>query len=124
MVENQRLGLLRAELERVFTDGVPPAGSPARAWVERLADRYAVRGTLEHPGRRAVLMRRVDVVPPALAVAQAAIESGWGTSRFAQQGNALFGQWTWGAHTGLVPRSRTSGSPRRSSSSSARRSTS
>ena len=38
------------------------------------------------------LLRRVDVVPPSLALAQAALESGWGTSRFAQKGNALFGQ--------------------------------
>ena len=38
------------------------------------------------------LLRRVDIVPPRLAVAQAVQESGWGTSRFAQAGNALFGQ--------------------------------
>jgi Bax protein len=38
------------------------------------------------------LLRRVDAVPPSLALAQAALESGWGTSRFAQKGNALFGQ--------------------------------
>ena len=41
------------------------------------------------------LLRRVDTIPVALALAQAAVESGWGTSRFAQQGNALFGQWAW-----------------------------
>lgn len=41
------------------------------------------------------LLRRVDIVPASLAMAQAAIESGWGTSRFAAEGNALFGQWTW-----------------------------
>ncbi len=38
------------------------------------------------------LLRRVDIVPPSLALTQAALESGWGTSRFAQEGNALFGQ--------------------------------
>ena len=47
-------------------------------------------------GERAVmlreLLRRVDIVPPSLALTQAALESGWGTSRFAQEGNALFGQ--------------------------------
>ena len=37
----------------------------------------------------------MDIVPVSLALAQAAKETGWGTSRFAQQGNALFGQWTW-----------------------------
>lgn len=40
-------------------------------------------------------LRRVDAVPPSLALAQAASESGYGTSRFAHQGNALFGQWDW-----------------------------
>lgn len=42
------------------------------------------------------LIRRVDSLPPSLVLAQAAEESGWGTSRFAVQGNALFGMWTWG----------------------------
>ena len=41
------------------------------------------------------LLIKVDKVPVSLALAQAAIESGWGTSRFAQEGNALFGQWTY-----------------------------
>jgi len=38
---------------------------------------------------------RMDVIPVSLAIAQAAKETGWGTSRFALEGNALFGQWTW-----------------------------
>ena len=42
------------------------------------------------------LKLRMDIIPASLAIAQAAKESGWGTSRFALQGNAMFGQWTWG----------------------------
>ena len=38
---------------------------------------------------------RMDEIPVSLAIAQAAKETGWGTSRFALKGNALFGQWTW-----------------------------
>ena len=49
------------------------------------------------------LLRRVDTIPVALAMAQAAIESGWGTSRFALQGNALFGQWAWTDSAGMRP---------------------
>ena len=49
------------------------------------------------------LLRRVDTIPVALALAQAAVESGWGTSRFAQQGNALFGQWAWTESAGIRP---------------------
>ena len=45
----------------------------------------------------------MDIVPVSLALAQAAKETGWGTSRFAQQGNALFGQWTWSGE-GLKPK--------------------
>ena len=41
------------------------------------------------------LKARMDEIPVSLAIAQAAKETGWGTSRFAQKGNALFGQWTW-----------------------------
>ena len=41
------------------------------------------------------LKRRMDIIPPSLAIAQAAKETGWGTSRFALEGNALFGQWTY-----------------------------
>ena len=45
---------------------------------------------------------RMDEVPVSMAIAQAAKETGWGTSRFAQEGNALFGQWTWSGE-GLRP---------------------
>jgi len=41
------------------------------------------------------LKTRMDEIPVSLAIAQSAKETGWGTSRFAQKGNALFGQWTW-----------------------------
>lgn len=52
--------------------------------------------------QRGMLLKRVDIVPPSLAVAQAAEESGWGTSRFARKGNALFGQWDFSGN-GMKP---------------------
>ncbi len=55
------------------------------------------------------LLIRVDTVPPSLALAQAAVESGWGTSRFAVQANNLFGQWCYEKGCGLVPSQRNSG---------------
>lgn len=57
------------------------------------------------------LLRRADVVPPSLALAQAAEESGWGTSRFAQEGNAIFGQWTRSRDRGIEPVAGPDGSP-------------
>ena len=46
---------------------------------------------------------RMDEIPVSMAIAQAAKETGWGTSRFAQEGNALFGQWTWSGE-GIKPK--------------------
>ncbi len=62
-------------------------------------ERYGVK-----PGDLAVLKRRVDIVPASLVLAQAAVESGWGTSRFARNGNNLFGMRTYNPDApGLVP---------------------
>ena len=55
------------------------------------------------------LLDRVDMIPSRLALAQAAIESGWGTSRFAREGSNYFGIWTWSGG-GLVPQRRVAGS--------------
>ena len=44
----------------------------------------------------------MDMIPVSIALAQAAKESGWGTSRFALEGNAIFGQWTWDGQ-GIAP---------------------
>ena len=54
----------------------------------------------------AELKLRMDIIPTSLAIAQAAKESGWGTSRFALEGNAMFGQWTWGKE-GIEPTEKT-----------------
>jgi uncharacterized FlgJ-related protein len=75
-----------------------------QVWLTKLAVKYKVlESTSEQLDRNAFaeLLMRVDIIPPSLALAQAATESGWGTSRFAEQGNALFGQWAWGK--GLKP---------------------
>ena len=50
------------------------------------------------------LLRRIAPVPVSIAMAQAAVESGWGTSRFAIHGNALMGQWGWGRDAGIRPK--------------------
>ncbi len=73
-------------------------------WLEALAATYGTKtDDLEE------LTRRVDIVPPSLALAQAAIESGWGTSRFTTEGNALFGQWTMDEDNSMVPDDRDEG---------------
>ncbi|MES2604133.1 MAG: glucosaminidase domain-containing protein [Pseudomonadota bacterium] len=69
-----------------------------------LARHYDVQtDDIHDPGFLDRLLRRVDVLPPSLVLAQAANESAWGTSRFAQEGNNLFGQWCYTQGCGLVP---------------------
>jgi Bax protein len=58
---------------------------------------------LQNPAFLQLLLRRVDVIPPSLVLAQAANESAWGTSRFAQEGYNFFGQWCYSEGCGLVP---------------------
>ena len=75
-----------------------------RLWLIVLAERYKVkRDDMKE------LMKRVDIMPTSMALAQAAEESGWGTSRFSQEGNAIFGQWTFSDAGGLVPLKREAG---------------
>jgi len=96
----------RSRLEKIAD---APEGAE-REWLAGLAAHY---GLLKEDGALpkgdslsaviAELMMRVDAVPPSLALGQAAYESGYGTSRFAREGNALFGQWTYGGK-GMQPR--------------------
>ncbi len=70
----------------------------------RIANRYKAKGDTEVVFR--TLQYRVQPIVVSLALAQAIMESGWGTSRFAREGNSLFGQWTFRDNTGLVPQDR------------------
>lgn len=81
-----------------------PLSAASRAWLSRLAREYRTK-----PDRIEELLRRVDIIPVSLALAQAATESGWGGSRFTLEGNALFGQWTTAGGRGLVPSDRDEG---------------
>ena len=97
LAANEEISQRRSAIKRVVASG-------SRASVERWAKLYKVKTE----GRSLAeiekqLLLRADFVPVSLALAQAAIESGWGTSRFALQGNALFGQWAWQKDAGLKP---------------------
>ena len=69
-----------------------------KKWLEKKYKQYGVR-----KDDLSTLKVRMDEIPVSLAIAQAAKETGWGTSRFALKGNALFGQWTWSGE-GLKPK--------------------
>ena len=68
-----------------------------KAWLELKLKQYGI-----YNNDLAKLKIRMDEIPVSLAIAQAAKETGWGSSRFAQEGNALFGQWTWSGE-GIKP---------------------
>ncbi|MDG2242477.1 MAG: glucosaminidase domain-containing protein [Rhodospirillaceae bacterium] len=76
------------------------------ACIDILATRYGIDRVEEEVSLSElfdVLKVRVAPIPTSLALAQAVEESAWGTSRFARQGNALFGQWVWNEDAGIVP---------------------
>lgn len=107
LMANEQIEADRARIRRLRNqqlDGVALSDADS-AWLARQWESYGVE-----PDAWEVLLRRVDIIPPSLAMAQAAIESGWGTSRFARHGNALFGQWVWGDDAdGIIPEDRVDG---------------
>lgn len=76
--------------------------------LEQLRERYKVSHETYPENQRAIeiLLLRSDIIPTSMVLAQAAIESGWGTSRFAIEAHNLFGQWCYSAGCGLVPERR------------------
>ena len=104
------LPLIVAENERILADreklitlsGKKFTTDLEKQWLRQKLLEYKVKkGDLEE------LIVRMDIIPTSIALAQAAKESGWGTSRFALEGNAIFGQWTWSGQ-GIAPLDRES----------------
>lgn len=106
--ENDAILSSRARLLTIQAEGAP--GWAERRWLILLADRYELDDfDATDPAHRAQLIKRVDKVPASIALAQAANESAWGTSRFARLGNNYFGQWCFVSGCGLVPEARNEG---------------
>jgi Bax protein len=81
-----------------------------RAWLHEVIEEFRIPETDLHSEEFwEIALQRVDAVPDHLVLAQAANESAWGTSRFAREGNNLFGQWCFRQGCGLVPASRPEG---------------
>ena len=79
-------------------------------FLSTLSEKYELdTDDLLDPDFLALLLRRVDKIPASLALAQAANESAWGASRFAQDGKNFFGQWCYKDGCGIVPRRRVEG---------------
>jgi len=97
------LPLVVAENDRILAqrDAARRTSSPAQLNALALA-----HGLKPAPNvNKDALLKRIDIVPPSLVLAQAAIESAWGTSRFAREGNAFFGERTYDPDTpGITPK--------------------
>ena len=96
LAENQKITQDRERLFKILGKNFNTVGE--RVWLKRRFKEYKIDDQ-----DLAKLKMRMDIIPVSLAIAQAANESGWGTSRFALEGNALFGQWTW-SKKGLLPK--------------------
>ena len=91
--DREHLGKIRTSLSQNKT-----IEEKDELWVNNLAKLYKVK-TEDSQGIKSIveeLWGKVDIIPVSLALAQAAEESGWGTSRFAAEGNSVYGQWSWG----------------------------
>ena len=96
--ENQKITEDRKRLFKILGKNFNSTGE--RVWLKRRFKEYKI-----DDGDLSKLKMRMDIIPVSLALAQAANESGWGTSRFALEGNALFGQWTW-SKKGISPKNK------------------
>ena len=94
--ENKKITEDREKLFKILSKNFNTVGE--RVWLNRRFKEYKIE---DHD--LAKLKMRMDIIPVSIALAQAANESGWGTSRFALEGNALFGQWTW-SKKGILPK--------------------
>ena len=104
------LPLIVAENERILEDREKLKVIGEKKFTTDLEKQWLRQKLLEYKVKKGdlkELMTRMDIIPTSIALAQAAKESGWGTSRFALEGNAIFGQWTWSGQ-GIAPLQRDS----------------
>ena len=110
--ENRRLTALRNKLAGMFDrlNGKKALDASERQQLSKLRRKYRVKGNpLKDKASRDELLRKIDIIPLSLALAQAANESAWGESRFAREANNLFGIWTYDEDKGLKPLNREEG---------------
>ena len=104
------LPLIVAENERIIADREKLINLSKKKFTTDLEKQWIRQKLLEYKVKKGdldELLIRIDIIPTSIALAQAAKESGWGTSRFALEGNAIFGQWTWSGQ-GIAPLDRES----------------
>ena len=108
-INNQRILDQRARVNALADISDDALSRQDKRFIDGLVHRYEVDAEASSERQRAELLIRMDTVPMSLALTQAAMESAWGTSRFAREGNNLFGQWCYQTGCGIVPKRRGGG---------------
>jgi len=106
--ENGRISELRQRITQL--KNASHLDRQQQAWLQHTATQYGVSMTAQPTYEQwQALLLHVDIIPLEMALVQAANESAWGQSRFAQQGNNYFGQWCYKKGCGMVPKQRIAG---------------
>lgn len=111
LAENEKILALRTEVQRLIAQLTleQPLSEQEHAFIADLSKQYRVSKKFSLLRKLYELQLKVDVIPPALVLVQAANESAWGTSRFARIGLNFFGVWCYKKGCGMVPNGRNVG---------------
>jgi Bax protein len=106
---NYMYPLILAENKKILVERAIVKSNNKSAQLTKICQKYSKNCENIDSKKRKSLLKRVDVIPPSLAMAQGANESAWGTSRFAKKGNNFFGQWCYTKGCGIIPKKRDKG---------------
>ena len=104
-IENRKILEERAFIKALNNNKNLDTNSKEYKRLEKLQIKYKVSNIYNYSS----FLERIDIIPPSMALAQAATESGWGKSRFFKKANNIFGHWTYNPKIGMVPLRRPKG---------------
>jgi len=99
--ENSKILTTREKIIKIFKDPYLPLKPKQISFLTKLAKRYKIKNIFN----KDEYLKKIDIIPPSIVLAQAAIESGWGKSRFVREANNIFGHWIY-SNKGLKPKSK------------------
>jgi len=99
--ENRKILVLRRKILKIFADPFYMLNVKDLLFLAKVARKYKIKNITD----KEEFLKKIDIIPPSLALAQAAIESAWGKSRFARLANNIYGHWEY-SDKGLKPKSK------------------
>ena len=99
--ENRKILVLRRKILKIFADPFYMLNIKDLLFLAKVARKYKIKNITD----KEEFLKKIDIIPPSLALAQAAIESAWGKSRFARLANNIYGHWEY-SDKGLKPKSK------------------